>query len=131
APIPSRTQMGQRSTVRSALAEPAAPEPTPLERTQQRMESALDDVIVSAPRIKDHGIPLRTEQGKRAKRPPSDDPSWSEVFGEMLPQIGARIESKIAGVKEYRGEERERQAKKRFWQAEVLPGAVQRALEAK
>lgn len=74
--------------------------------------------------VPDQTIPEVTVTGHRPAA------SWSDVLGSVLPTIGARIESKLAGLQEFKGKSEYADARKTFWQSMILPGAVREAKDA-
>ncbi|MGH8239544.1 MAG: hypothetical protein ACREXP_21375, partial [Steroidobacteraceae bacterium] len=57
----------------------------------------------------------------------ADGPSFGQTMSAVPVAIGARIESKITGTKEYFGSSDVADARKKLWQALVLPQAVRAA----
>lgn len=53
--------------------------------------------------------------------------SWSDVAAAVMPAIGAKLETKMAGAQESYGSSVEQAAKKRLWQSMILPQAVREA----
>lgn len=62
-------------------------------------------------------------------RRPVPEASWSDVAAGIPTAIGAGIEKKVAGAQEFIGHTAYDDARKKFWQATILPQAVRDAKE--
>jgi len=87
--------------------------PSAADTTASRMQDVTDQAQ----------MPEVTVSAKR-EYPPA---SWSDVARGIPTAIGAGIETKIAGAQEYLGHSAYDDARKKFWQATVLPQAVRDA----
>lgn len=92
-------------------------QPSAASATAKRMDAVTTGV--------DQSLPTVTVQGTKPPR----DSTWSDVADDVLPAIGARIETKAAGAQEYFGTGEYNDARKKLWQSIVLPGAVREAKE--
>jgi diguanylate cyclase (GGDEF)-like protein len=83
------------------------------DRTAARMRDVTDQAQ----------IPEVTVSARR----PGRESTWGEVAAGIPTAIGAGIETKIGGTQEYLGRSAYEDARKKFWQATILPQAVRDA----
>lgn len=88
--------------------------------------NAIPQTQAAVDQVPDETLPEVTVTAKR----PMPPATWGETLGAVMPTIGSRIESKLAGIQEYRGGSEYADARKTFWQSYILPGAVREAKDA-
>lgn len=108
-----------------------APQPEhPVERTERTMSEAIMQGIGRVAGMGPGPIGAFGKSLSGVTESLNDQgPAWSKVTGSIPTQIGSRIESKIAGTKEWLGGAQTSSGKKLLWQTIVMPTAVREAKE--
>lgn len=108
-------QPGSAPTEASSAVNPfdALDEAPAQDRTAARMREVTDQAQ----------MPEVTVSARR----PGPEATWSQVMSGASTAIGAGIEKKVAGAQEYIGRTAYDDARKKFWQATILPDAVRDA----